>query len=449
MADGDTAGLPYSAHMVGEAAAARDSRRWTSIGLAALVLTFGVSVAWSALAPLSSAVVAPGVVKVESNRKKIQHPDGGVIGEILVRDGALVNAGDVLVRMDPTRAASAHGVVVGGRDAALATMARLTAERDDLRGIVLSPQLIQRRADPQVELVIRAQEALFIARRNARDGEVAILEQQIESQRKEILGFESQRKSKQDQLESLAHDLKALKELEVDGMVEKVRVRGVEREVFRLTGERDELVARIDAARLAISEKELRKFQVRKAFREDVANELKKVQSEQMELIERESTSKRTLDLIDLRAPVAGVVTDLKVHTAGGVVAPGEVLLEIVPSADRLSVEARVLPQDIDRVALGQVTGVKLHAFESRTTPELNGAVSYVAADAVVDPRTEQSTFLVRIEVSAGEIARLGPQQRLQAGMQADVFIRTGERTFWGYLMQPLVESFSKAWRER
>lgn len=449
MADGDTADLRYSAHMVGEAAAARDSRRWTSIGLAALVLTFGVSVAWSALAPLSSAVVAPGVVKVESNRKKIQHPDGGVIGEILVRDGALVNARDVLVRMDPTRAASAHGVVVGGRDAALATMARLTAERDDLRGIVLSPQLIQRRADPQVELVIRAQEALFIARRNTRDGEVAILEQQIESQRKEILGFESQRKSKQDQLESLAHDLKALKELEVDGMVEKVRVRGVEREVFRLTGERDELVARIDAARLAISEKELRKFQVRKAFREDVANELKKVQSEQMELIERESTSKRTLDLIDLRAPVAGVVTDLKVHTAGGVVAPGEVLLEIVPSADRLSVEARVLPQDIDRVALGQVTGVKLHAFESRTTPELNGAVSYVAADAVVDPRTEQSTFLVRIEVSAGEIARLGPQQRLQAGMQADVFIRTGERTFWGYLMQPLVESFSKAWRER
>lgn len=449
MADGDTADLRYSANMVGEAAAARDSRRWTSIGVAALVLTFGVSVAWSALAPLSSAVVAPGVVKVESNRKKIQHPDGGVIGEILVRDGALVNAGDVLVRMDPTRAASAHRVVVGGRDAALATMARLTAERDDLRGIVLSPQLIQRRADPQVELVIRAQEALFIARRNARDGEVAILEQQIESQRKEILGFESQRKSKQDQLESLAHDLKALKELEVDGMVEKVRLRGVEREVFRLTGERDELVARIDAARLAISEKELRKFQVRKAFREDVANELKKVQSEQMELIERESTSKRTLDLIDLRAPVAGVVTDLKVHTAGGVVAPGEVLLEIVPSADRLSVEARVLPQDIDRVALGQVTGVKLHAFESRTTPELNGAVSYVAADAVVDPRTEQSTFLVRIEVSAGEIARLGPQQRLQAGMQADVFIRTGERTFWGYLMQPLMESFSKAWRER
>jgi HlyD family type I secretion membrane fusion protein len=221
-----------------------------------------------------------------------------------------------------------------------------------------------------------------------------------------------------------------------------------QRDIARVRGERDEIVSRIASINTAISEKNLRKFQVRKSFQEDVTAELKKVQGENFELIERESTTKRTLELTELRSPVAGTVTELRVHTAGGVVSPGEVLMEIVPSDDRLSVEARVLPQDIDRVAIGQATGVKVHAFNSRTSPELNGSVRYVAADATADPRTEMSYFVVKVEVAAEEIARLG-DQRLQPGMQADIFIRTGERTFLGYLMQPLMDSFSKAWRER
>ena len=193
---------------------------------------------------------------------------------------------------------------------------------------------------------------------------------------------------------------------------------------------------------------ELKKFQVQKAFHEEVATELKKVQAESFELQERESATKRTLELTELRAPVSGTITDLKVHTAGGVVGPGEVLMELVPIADRLVIEAKVAPSDLDRVLVGQPAGIKLHAFNSRTTPELNGFVSYVSPDAIVDARTELSYFVVKLDVSRTELTRLG-EQKIQPGMQCDVFIRTGERTFFGYLAQPLTESFDKAWRER
>lgn len=429
--------------------AARDMRRWIRRGLALLALTFGGAVVWSSLVPLSSAVVAQGAVKVDSDRKKIQHQEGGVIQAILVQDGAHVQQGEVLVRMDDTRAGAAHGVVLAGRDGALAAEARLQAERDDRGEISFPAQLLQRARDnPQVAQALRAQESLFTARRSARAGELSILDQQIGAIRSEIAGLESQRAAKDEQLASLNSDLQSLRELDASGMVEKVKLRAAERDAVRLRGERDELVARIAGSRTAISEKELKKFQVRKAFQEDVADELKKVQAEYAELVERESATRRTLDLTELRAPVSGTVTDLRVHTMGGVVGPGEVLMEIVPDSAKLVLEARVQPRDIDRVALNQSAGIKLLAFNQRMTPELNGVVSYVSADAATDPRNEQSYFLVRVDVPAGELLRLG-EHKVLPGMQADLFIRTGERTFLGYLVQPLLDSFRKAWMER
>lgn len=434
--------------VVGEARAAADSRRWTLVGLLVLALTVGLSVVWSTLAPLASAVVAAGAVKVDSSRKKIQHPEGGVIKEIAVQDGSRVRAGDVLVRLDETRAGAAHGVVTGGRDIALATEARLVAERDELPAIRFPPALLAREAEPQVAETLRAQQTLFAARRNARSGELGILDQQIGALRSEISGLESQRRAKQEQRESIEGDLAGLRELDAVGMVEKTRLRSLERDIAKLRGEQEELGSRIASTRTAISERELKKFQVRKTFQEEVAQELKKVQGESFELLERESATRRTLELTELRAPVAGTVTGLNVHTAGGVIGPGEVLMEIVPSADRLLIEARVLPADIDRVQLGQSTGIKLHAFNQRTTPELDGTVSYVAADAAQDNRTEQTYFMVRVEVPPAELERL-QGERVQPGMQADLFIRTGERTFLGYLLQPLADSFRKAWMER
>lgn len=437
-----------AAMVIGEARGARETRRWTLVGLAVLALTIGSAALWSTLVPLSSAVVAAGAVKVDSSRKKVQHPEGGVVKEILVQDGSKVQAGDVLVRLDETRAGAAHGVVTGGRDVALATQARLLAERDERASIAFPEELMARSNVSQIALTMRAQESLFSARRTARAGELSILDQQIASLRSEIVGFESQRKSKQEQIESLENDLKSLRELDALGMVEKTRLRALERDIAKLKGEREEVVSRIASARTAISEKDLKKFQVRKAFQEDVAAELKKVQAETFELLERESATRRTLELTELRAPVSGTITDLKVHTAGGVIAPGEVLMEIVPSADKLVLEARVLPADIDRVQTGQRVGIKLHAFNQRTTPELDGNVSYVSADSALDPRTEQSYFLVKVDVNSEEMSRLG-DQKVQPGMQADLFIRTGERTFLGYILQPLSDNFKKAWLER
>lgn len=345
-----------------------------------------------------------------------------MIKKILVHDGRAVKAGDVLVRLDETRAGAAHGVMTGGRDVALAI--------------------------DQVVQIVRAQESIFAARRSSRLGELGILEQQIGALRSEITGFASQQRSKEEQVQSLKRDLEGRMDLDKVGMVEKTRLRATERDIARLTGERDELISKAAGTRTAISEKELKKFQVRKVFQEDVAAELKKVQAENFELIERESATKRTLELTELRAPVDGIVTDLKIHTPGGSIGPGEVVLELVPSSDRLVVEAKISTHDIDRVMVGQAAGIKLNAFNSRTSPELNGRVSYVSADAMIDPRTEQPYFIVKLDVTVAELARLG-DNKVQPGMQSDLFIRTGERTFFGYLMQPLTETFRKAWLER
>ncbi len=437
-----------AALVVGEEKAAADGRRWNRIGYAIIAGTFGLSIVWSSLAPLSSAVVAQGAIKVDSSRKKIQHPEGGVVKEILVRDGTAVKAGDVLVRLDETKAGAAYGVVKGGREVALAAQARLEAERDERAAIVFPKALTSQADDPQIAEILRAQESLFNARRASRIGEVGILDRQIGALRSEISGLQSQQRSKQEQAASVKAELDGLSALASQGMVEKTKIRATERDLTRLLGERDELASKVASANTAISEKELKKFQVRKSFHEDAVAELKKVQAENFELIERESATRYTLEQNELRAPVDGTVTDLKVHTAGGVISPGEVVMELVPSSDRLIVEGKVLPPDIDRVAKGQTVGIKLHAFNSRTTPELKGELSYVSADAVVDQRTETSYFVVKATVSADELRRLG-EQKVQPGMQTDMFIITGERTFLGYLFKPLADSFNKSWRER
>jgi HlyD family type I secretion membrane fusion protein len=435
--------------VVGEERAAAETRRWTRLGLLMLAATVGAGLLWSTLVPLSSAVVGSGALKVDSSRKRIQHSEGGIVKAILVQDGSSVKAGDVLVRLDETRAGAAHGVVTSGRDVALAAIARLQAERDEKPAIAFPAELMSRAANEQVAEILKAQKSIFEARRSARLGELGILEQQIGALRSEIVGYETQQRSRDEQLQSVKRDLEGLLDLDKVGMVEKTRLRSTEREISRLTGERDELGTRVASTRTAISEKELKKFQVRKAFQEDVASEMKKTQSDNFELIERESATKRTLELTELRAPVDGTVTELKIHTPGGSIAPGEVVMEVVPSADRLVVEVKVGTHDIDRVAVGQAAGIKVNAFNSRTAPELNGHVTYVAPDAAVDARTEQPYFVVKLDVPGSELARLGEHNKVQPGMTADVFIRTGERTFMGYLMQPLSETFRKAWLER
>lgn len=428
--------------------AERGIKRWTVIGIAILLFTFGLTAVWSVLAPIASAVVAPGLVKVDTSRKKLQHQEGGVIKEILIRDGDQVKAGQVLIRLDETRAGASHGVLQAQYDAAVAQLARLTAERDKLDEIPWPAELADRKEDPKVAEILRSQESLFGARRASVVGQLGILDKQIASKQSEIHGFAGQQAAKEAQLASLKTELAGLSELLTKGMVEKTKYRILERELARLEGERGEHISDIASARSAIAEKDLQKFQIRKSFHEDVVAEMRKVQTEAFDFQERMSAARYVLAQTELKAPVDGTVVDLKAHTQGGVVAPGEVLLEIVPANDRLVVEAHVRPEDIDRVRPSLETGVKLSAFDHRSTPELNGKVSYVSADAIEDERSGRVFFVTKIEVSEAELARL-EGQKVQPGMLADVFVRTGEHTFFEYLLHPIVASFEKAWRER
>ena len=426
----------------------RAIERWTMIGAVIVLAGFGVTVVWSALAPLASAVVAPGLVKVDTSRKTVQHQDGGVIKAILVRDGDRVEAGQVLIRLDETRAGASHGVLQAQYDAAVAQQARLQAERDKVDHIEWPLELAARKDDPKVAEVLHAQESLFSARRASLVGQLGILDQQIAAARSEIDGLESQKAATEAQLQSLKTEQTGLAGLLEKGMVEKTKYRNLEREIAQLEGDRGEHVSDIAAARSEIGEKDLQKFQLRKAFHEEVVAELRKVQTEVFDYLERIGAAKYVLAQTELRAPVTGTVVGLQAHTNGGVVAAGDVLLEIVPANDRLIVEAQVRPEDVDRVRLNLAAGVKLSAFDQRAMPELNGKVSYVSADAMEDQKTGRTYFVTKIEVAEVELARLG-NNKVQPGMLADVFVRTGERSFLDYLLHPVVTSFEKAWRER
>jgi HlyD family type I secretion membrane fusion protein len=429
-------------------AAGRSLRRWTLAGYLILALTFGGFGLWSALAPLSSAVVAQGIVKVDTSRKRVQHLEGGIVKEILVRDGDRVRAGAVLIRLDETRAGASHGIVQAGYDTATAHQARLLAERDGRGEIAFPPELLKRADDPKIADIIRTQNELFRARRQSISGQLDILTQQVQHLEKQIQGLLAQQRAKEEQLASLRTELDGLSKLLAEGMVEKTKVRNIEREIAKLDGERGAHVSEIEAARASISEKELQKFQIRKRFQEEVAAELRKSQSEVFDYLERANATRHVLDNTEIRAPATGTVVDLRVHTPGGVVNPSEILMEIVPASDRLVVEGRVRPEDLDRVSVGMPAGVQLAAFNTRTTPELQGQVAYVSADAMQDDKTGTAFFLVRVDVPEAELRRLGDRQ-VQPGMVADVFIRTGERTFVEYLLKPITDSFNKAWRER
>lgn len=421
---------------------------WTRVGLLIIALTFGGTLIWSALVPLSSAVVASGLVKVDSSRKKIQHPEGGIVQEILIRDGDVVKAGATLIRLDKTRAGASHGVLQSGYDAALAYRSRLNAERDGLSEISFAPELLSRTNDSKITELIESQSTQFQARRISLNGQLSILQKQVSYLQRQIEGLSAQAKAKDEQLQSLKNEVGGYAELAAKGMIEKNRIWNIEREISRLSGEKAEHISDIAKSRASISEKELEMFQIRKAFREDVVEQLRKTQSEINDYHERLGAAQQTVEQTEIKSPVDGTVVDVKIHTTGGVIGPGEVLMEVVPANDRLVIEAKVRPEDIDRIRVGLDAGIKLHAFDLGALDELNGHVTYVSADAIEDTKLGLFYFLIKLEVPRKEIQRY-QGKIIQPGMMADVFVRTGERTFLNYLFHPLVQSFNAAWRER
>lgn len=429
-----------------KAAAPADPRRAIIGGLIVLAVTFGGFGTWAAVAQLSSAVVSHGTVKVFSNRKKIQHLEGGIVEEIMVSNGDTVEEGDVLLRLDKTQSAARAEIIHLRFFTAQAAIARLKAELAGAEEIAFPPLLD--RAKPDIAEILDGQIKLFEARRTTVAGEVGLLEERKGQLNEEIKGIQAQVTSRSRQIKLITEELDGLKDLLEKGYASRTRVLALEREAARLRGDRGAQQATIARAKRLIGEAELQIIQTRQTYREKVVAELREQQGELMDLQERKQAADVWLERTDLRAPVTGLVVALTVHARNQVIQPGETIMEIVPTDDVLIVEAPVRPIDRDDVLVGLPADVLFTAFSYRTTPKLTGEVVYISADSMIDEKTGAAYYLTRVAVPDEEVNRLG-KHRLQPGMPAEVFIKTGARTPLNYLIKPLTDSLGRAWREK
>lgn len=428
------------------APASADFRRPVIAGLVTIAIAFGGLGAWSALAPLDSAVVAPGVLAVEGKRKTVQHFEGGIIKEILVRDGDAVTAGQTLVRLDDTQALANLAMVRDRLVANRATEARLVAERDGRDGVAFPADLAV--GDPVVDGILAGQRSQFEERGKSLVGQIAILDQRIAQLSAQIDGFHLQQDSKHKQIDLYNQELVGLRELSRKGYYPRTRILAMERDLARLEGEVGTNNADIARAGEGIGEARIQILQLQQRFREDVVAQLRDIQTETNELTERLVAAQDVVRRLTIAAPVAGIVQGLKVFTAGGVIPAGADLMEIVPSHDRLIIEAQVSPADVEAMANGLTAEIRFPALNKRSTPVIDGHVLTVSPDRLTDQRTNQPYYAARVEIPADQQRRLG-DHRLQAGMPAEVIVKTGERTMLGYLLKPLSDSFSRSFTER
>jgi HlyD family secretion protein len=423
-------------------------RRHVMVGTAVVAfLAIGLG-GWASTAEISGALIAPGSVVVDSNVKKVQHPTGGVVGEVRARDGDHVKAGDILVRLDETVTRANLAIVQKGLVELYARKARLAAERDGDDTVATPKELADKTNDADVQEELASERKLFELRRTARLGQKQQLRQRITQLQEEIRGLEAQQDAKTKETELIEQELGGMRELWKKNLISLDKLTALERETARLQGERGQLVASAAQAKGKIAETELQVLQVDQDRSSDVAKELRETDGKIGEYVERKVAAEDQLKRTDIRAPQDGVVFQSTANTVGGVVAAGDPIMLIVPETDNLLVEAKVDPKDIDKVQLGQAVLLRFSAFDIRTTPEINGKVSRVAADTSTDQRTGQTYYVVRIAMTPDQIARLG-DVRLTPGMPVEAFIQTGQRTMLSYLIKPLHDQLMRAFRER
>jgi HlyD family secretion protein len=370
-----------------------------------------------------------GVVVADSNVKKVQHPTGGIVGELNVKNGYLVNAGDILIRLNETQTRANLAVITKSLDELYARRARLEAEKDGADSITFPDELLSReKTDPVVAHLVEGERKLFALRLGARVGQKKQLGERISQLREEVGGLVEQVEAKGREIAFIQEELKGVMELWEKNLIPITRLTALKRDAARLEGERGQLVAYKASTAGKIAETELQIIQVDEDARSKVAEELSDVRAKISELSEREISAEYELDHIDIRAPQTGRVHQLEVHTVGGVIKPGETIMLIVPENDALSVEAKVSPADIDQISIGQAAAVRFSAFNQRTTPEVVGTVKLISADLTEDQRSGAVYYLVRVIVPPEEIARL-KGLKLLPGMPAEVFIQTGSRT--------------------
>jgi HlyD family type I secretion membrane fusion protein len=402
--------------------------------------------AWSFFAPLSSGAVAVGQVVVDSNRKAVQHLEGGIVAELLVEEGDLVERGQLLLRLDQTSASVTEDVIRGQLQSTRALEARLIAERDGLATIPFADELLTDAAADTQELV-RGQERIFTARSTALDGQIEIFQQRIGQLRRQIEGLDAQVISKAQQIALIEDELDGLRELFDQGYTSRTRILALEREAARLDGERGQHEAEIARAEVAVGEARLQVLQIRNSFIEEVVAELREVQTQLFDLRDRLRGASDVVDRTEILSPQRGIVIGLQVFTEGGVVPPGRTIMEIVPIDERLVVEARLEPTDIDVVSIGLEAEVRFSSLSQRGVPIVLGRVTRVGADALADQQGIPY-YAVRVEVGPDELARL-EGETLIPGMPAEVIVKAGEQTVVEYLVRPLTDVLVYAFREQ
>ncbi|HEV3498757.1 MAG TPA: HlyD family type I secretion periplasmic adaptor subunit [Bradyrhizobium sp.] len=428
--------------------ARRSIRLHLIIGLSVVVILAGGLGGWASTAQISGALIAPGSVVVESNVKKVQHPTGGVVGEVRARDGDLVKAGDVVVRLDDTVTKASLAIVVKTLDGLWARAARLEAEQRGLDKVTFPPMLLDRATDPDVNNVMASETKLFEVRTYGRVGQRAQLRERVTQLNEEIAGLTAQEKAKDQEIALVEKELIGVRELYDKHLVQLTRLTTLERDAARLNGERAQYIASRAQAKGKITETELQIIQVDKDMVSEVSKDLRETNDKIGEFVERKVTAEDQLRRVDIRAPQDGMVLQSTVHTVGGVITAGDAIMMIVPQADDLQVEAKVNPQDIDKLQIGQKTLLRLSAFNQRTTPELNGVVTRVSPDVTTEQRTGQSYYTIRVSMPPQEVARLG-DVKLIPGMPVEAFVQTGDRTMLSYLIKPLSDQLMRAFREK
>jgi HlyD family secretion protein len=428
--------------------ARRSIRRHLLAGTVAGILLIGGVGGWATTTELAGAVIAPGVLVVDGNVKKVQHPTGGIVGELRVRDGARVQTGDLLVRLDDTQTKANLAIIVKSLDELAARQARDEAERDEAETIVFPADLLARTSEPHVAHVVEGERKLFEIRRATRQGQKAQLRERIAQLKEEIQGVTTQLEARSQQTEWIKKELEGLYVLWRKNLVPFTRVTTLEREASRLAGEHGQLVASGAQAKGKISETELQILQIGQEMRSEVGKDLAEIRAKTAELVEKRVAAEDQLKRVNILSPAEGVVHQSIVHTVGGVLNAGEQLMLIVPESEALTVEAKIQPQEIDQVHLGQVAALRFSAFNQRTTPELYGTVSRISADISQDQKTGAAFYTLRIAVAEAELKRLAGL-KLVPGMPVEAFVQTNQRTVMSYLVKPLHDQFTRAFREK
>ncbi|MDJ0685093.1 MAG: HlyD family type I secretion periplasmic adaptor subunit [Alphaproteobacteria bacterium] len=417
------------------------------IGLLLIGAFFGGFGAWSIKTELDSAAVAPGVLMVETNRKTVKHLEGGIVGEILVREGDAVQADQLLFRLDATQAAARLDLLSSRQVTALAREARLKAEQVGAAAIDFPPRIADASPDSAVAVTRAAEEAIFEARRRSREGQVSILNQQIAAFREEIIGLEGQIAAQGKQIELITEEIADLEQLFEKGLARKARMLLMQREQVEIEGQRAQHRAEIARIRQAIGETKIRINELTVEFVNAVVAELSEVQAELLDLEEQVRAARDVLVRTDIKSPADGVVIGLTAHTVGGVIGPGEAILEIVPQDEKLVIDARVDPVDADIVLPGLEAQISFSAFSSRDNNPSRGIVTWVSGDGILDDQTGARYYLARVEIDKEGLVgvELGD---LRPGMLADVFILTGKQRPIDYLIDPLTRNLQKSLRE-